>query len=88
MPARDLIEAWAALIVLSLGTMLIATFRVERWGAFIACSVLVLAGLKARVILARYLGLAGSRFWMRSFDLAIGLFLALSFALYLFGFGR
>lgn len=89
MPARDLIEAWAALVVLSLGTVLIASNDGPgRTGAIAAGCVLVLAGLKARMILARYLGLAGSRFWTRSFDLAIGLFLGLSFALYLFGSGR
>lgn len=89
MPARDLIEAWAALVVLSLGTVLIASSDgAGRTGAVTAGCVLALAGLKARVILARYLGLAGSRFWMRAFELAIGLFLGLGFALYLFGSGR
>ncbi|MCZ7593650.1 MAG: hypothetical protein M5U16_01095 [Hyphomicrobium sp.] len=47
----------------------------------------MLAGLKARVILARYLGLAGSRFWTRAFDLTIGFFLVIAFALYSFGSG-
>lgn len=89
MPARDLVEAWGALVVLSLGTVLLATAGASgRSGALIAGGVLALAGLKARVILARYLGLAGSRFWTRAFDLTIGLFLALSFALYVFGSGR
>lgn len=86
MPARDLIEAWVGLIVLSFGTVLIASTEASgRGGTLAAAGVLVLAGLKARVILARYLGLSGSRFWLRAFDLAVGLFLALSFALYAFG---
>lgn len=88
MPARNLIEAWVALAALSLGTVLLAATDVSGRGAtFAAAGVLVLAGLKARVILIRYLGLAGSRFWTRAFDLAIGLFLVLSFALHTFGSG-
>jgi hypothetical protein len=88
MPARDLVEAWVALAALSLGTVLLATADVSGRGAtFVAAGVLVLAGLKARVILTRYLGLAGSRFWTHAFDLAIGLFLALSLALHTFGSG-
>lgn len=88
MPARDLVEAWVALVALSLGTVLLATADVSGRGAtFVAAGVLVLAGFKARVILTRYLGLAGSRFWTSAFDLAIGLFLALSLALHTFGSG-
>jgi len=86
MPARDLIQAWITLVVLSFGTVLIASSDASgRGGLIAAAGVLALAGLKARVILARYLGLSGARFWLRAFDLAIGLFLALSFALYAFG---
>lgn len=88
MPARDLVQAWGALVVLSIGTVLIASAGASgRGGAFMAAGVLALAGLKARVILARYLGLAGSRFWMRTFDLVIGIFLALAFGLYALGLG-
>lgn len=87
MPTRDLVHAWLALLLLSYGTVLIASNGTHA-SAWMAGGVLLLAGLKARVILARYLGLSGSRFWMRVFDLAIGLFLAAAFALYLFGSGR
>ncbi len=87
MPTRDLVHAWLALLLLSYGTVLIAS-NGTHGSAWMAGGVLLLAGLKARVILARYLGLSGSRFWMRVFDLAIGLFLAAAFALYLFGSGR
>jgi hypothetical protein len=88
MQARDLIEAWAMLIVVSLGTVLLATagFAADSATGVAAC-VLVLAGLKARVILVRYLGLARSHFWTRAFDLVIGLFLSIAFALYVFGSG-
>lgn len=88
MPLRRLVEAWIALLALSLGTVVLATADVASLGAaFGAAGVLVLAGLKARVILTRYLGLAGSPFWTHAFDMAIGLFLALSFALHTFGSG-
>lgn len=89
MPARDLVEAWGALVVLSIGTVLIASVGASGdRGTLTAAGVLALAGVKARVILARYLGLAGSRFWTRTFDLVIGIFLALAFGLYAFGSGR
>lgn len=89
MPVRDLVEAWAVLVALSLGTVILATADVSGRGAavVVAAGVLVLAGFKARVILARYLGLGRSLFWTRAFDLAIGLFLALSFALHTIGSG-
>ncbi len=88
MQARDLIEAWAMLVVVSLGTVLLATAGFAGDSATgVAAGVLVLAGLKARVILTRYLRLARSRFWTRAFDLVIGLFLAIAFALYVFGSG-
>lgn len=86
MPARDLVHAWMALLLLSLATVLIASAGTAG-SAWMAGGVLALAGLKARVILSRYLGLAVSRFWTRVFDLAIGLFLAAALALYLFGSG-
>jgi hypothetical protein len=89
MPARDLVTAWAALVALSIGTVLTASLGASGdRGMLTAAGVLVLAGVKARVILTRYLGLAGSRFWTHTFDLAIGIFLALAFGLYAFGLGR
>ncbi|HEX2842345.1 cytochrome C oxidase subunit IV family protein [Hyphomicrobium sp.] len=89
MPARDLIEAWGSLVALSIGTVLIASVDASgKRGTLAAAGVLTLAGIKARVILARYLGLSGSRFWTRTFDLAIGIFLALAFGLYTFGSGN
>lgn len=88
MPSRDLVHAWVALLTLSFCTVVIAsTGRTALGAGWIAVSVLILAGLKARIILARYLGLAGSRFWTRMFDLIVGLFLAIAFAVYLLGSG-
>jgi hypothetical protein len=77
-----------ALMLLSFGTVLIASTGRSALGAgWIAGCVLTLAGLKARIILARYLGLARSRFWTRAFDLVIGVFLAVVFGVYLLGSG-
>jgi len=88
MPARELVQAWVALLILSFCTVLIASTGKSALAAgWIAASVLILAGLKARIILARYLGLAGSRFWTRVFDLVVGLFLAIAFGVYLLGSG-
>jgi hypothetical protein len=53
--------------------------------SIVAAAVLILAGIKARTILARYLALNTSRFWTRAFDMALGFFLVLAFALYSFG---
>lgn len=86
--SRALVEAWSALVVLSAATTAMTMLEVSqqtRW--VIAGTVLCLAGAKARVILARYLGLRQTRFWTRLFDAVIALFLAIAFALYLMGAG-
>lgn len=86
---RDLVTAWTGLIALSIGTVLLASLGTSAGrGSLVAAGVLALAGVKARVILARYLGLSCSRFWTRCYDLALTMFLALAFALYAFGSGR
>ena len=86
MRIAHLTAAWLALLALSAATALLTVIdaaHLDRRAATIA--VLVLAGLKARVILASYLGLSGTRFWTRVFDSAIGLFLILASAIYLIG---
>lgn len=86
MPLRVLIQAWIVLVALSAGTVLLTMADLSGHARLAAAAgVLTLAGFKSRVILSRYLGLAGSRFWTHAFDFAIGVFLALSFALYAFG---
>jgi cytochrome c oxidase subunit IV len=83
MTARAMIEAWVLLVVLSASTTALTFIEMSgRSRMIIAAGVLVLAGLKARIILTRYLQLRNSRFWTRAFDLAIGGFLLLSFGLY------
>lgn len=84
MPAHDLVRAWLVLVALSTGTVLLAAIPGLN-ATYTVVGVLVLAGLKARVILSRYLGLAGSRFWMRAFGSVIWMFLLVSFGLYMFG---
>lgn len=86
MNARVLLEAWAMLVALSAATVFLTLMEpsdVTRIG--IAGGVLVLAGLKARTILTRYLRLNRSQFWTHLFDAAIAIFLAIAFAVYLLG---
>lgn len=80
-------KAWFALLALSLATtgMTLLTGMPK---ALAGGLLLALAGLKARLILSRYLELRRSRFWMRLFDLVIGLFLLIAYAIYLIGSGR
>lgn len=84
--SRALIHAWLLLLVLSAATALLTLVDLNGTsGTMIGAVVLILAGIKARVILARYLRLDTSRFWTRVFDMALGFFLALAFAFYAFG---
>lgn len=86
MGKRTLIHAWAGLVTLSAATTLITlTSSSAQFHAAAAASVLLLAGLKARLILTHYLGLTGSRFWRASFTLALVIFLLTALALYLVG---
>lgn len=87
MLARNLVHAWLALLVLSFGTVLLAASAdvLDPGGTLIAAGVFILAGMKAYVILTRYLGLSDSRFWTTVFAGVVGLFLVLSYGLYVFG---
>lgn len=81
-----LIKSWLILSGLSIATTALTT--VTRPGGAhyaVGLGVLLLAGAKARLILRDYLGLGKSAFWMRTFELSIGLFLALAFALFAAG---
>lgn len=83
MNTRAMIEAWMLLLVMSALTTALTLIEISGQGRMIiAAGVLALAGLKARIILTCYLQLRTSRFWTRAFDLAIGGFLVLCFALY------
>ncbi len=88
MPSNALVRAWMLLVGLSLATTALTLIEADGpLGLTVAAGVLALAGLKARIILARYLSLAGSRFWMASFSGAIGGFLVLAFVVHIIGRG-
>ncbi len=79
-----LTRAWVALIVLS-GLSAVAAGLINR-GVDIrvtGTAVLLLALIKARIILAHYLGLAAAPSWRRGFNLSLTLFCILLLGLYL-----
>ncbi|MFB9149777.1 nitric oxide reductase F protein [Roseovarius ramblicola] len=82
---RDpLLRAWGALIGLSLGSTVLSLWHwPPRLAALAGALILTLGWLKARVILARYLGLAAAPFWRRGFNLSLALFCLLLLGLYL-----
>jgi hypothetical protein len=81
----DLWRALAVLIALGVATTAIAVVK-DGAGAFwpaAAASLLVLAGLKAEIILARYLALRVAPAWLRGFRAALVLLIAILYALWL-----
>lgn len=83
MTNRQLIEGWVVLIVLSLCTTALTLVEVTGAGRLgVAGVILILAGLKAHIILKRYLQLGSSVFWMRAFDFTIFGFLLLGYGLF------
>lgn len=77
-------RAWAWLLALGLATTIGAlAIEAGRLTPLVGAVILMIAFLKARLILARYLGLAQAPFWRRGFDLALGAFTALLLGLYL-----
>lgn len=86
MASRVLFQFWGLLVVLSAATTGLTMVHAQgHLKQLITAAVLALAGVKARIILARYLGLAASRFWTRVFDVVLGVFLALALVIYLVG---
>lgn len=85
MQPRSLISGWLILVALSMVTTALTV--VDAPGPLataVAAGVLLLAWSKARIILSRYLGLSGSRFWMGAFSGAIAGFLVTVFAIHLY----
>lgn len=68
-------RAWLLLVALSLASTGLAASGLS--GAGFVLAVLALAGIKARLILAHYLGLTAAPAWARGFDLGLALLLAL-----------
>ena len=76
--------AWVSLIVLSIAATALSFPAINSyWPTASGIAVLILAWLKARIILARYLGLAAAPAWARGFDLALGGLFVIFLALYL-----
>ena len=89
---RDkLIRAWISLLVLSMASTGVAMFidrgqTVDSSGQIAAISgavILTLSLIKARIILARYLGLEATDFWRRGFNFALTVYALLLLGLYL-----
>jgi len=85
---HSLTHAWTTLLILSaISTALsVAVTQGALSGQAITLGgalILALAWWKARVILARYLGLAQAPFWRRGFDTVLALYAALLLVLYL-----
>lgn len=79
-------KAWAWLIVLSGGSAVVALLVDQGMDRRIAGTVILgLALLKSRIILSRYLGLAGAPSWRRGFNMVVTLFCLILLGLYLIG---
>ncbi|SLN53310.1 cytochrome C oxidase subunit IV family protein [Ruegeria meonggei] len=76
-----LVVAWLGLLILSLASALVTMAPVPP--AALGAGILMLALIKTRVILARYLDLAGSPAWLRGFTMVLTCFSAAIFGLYL-----
>ena len=74
-------RAWLGLLALSLASTLLTLLPVPN--TLLAGGILILAMVKARLILARYLDLATSPVWLRGFTLVLAGFSILIFGLYL-----
>ncbi len=84
--ARDLWRALAALFAFGLATTAIAVLRDRaewHWPAGVAAALLALAGLKAEIILGRYLALRAAPVWLSGFRAAIVLLLVILYAVWL-----
>lgn len=84
MDNRSLTQAFLILTVLSVVTTFLAE-RVPGAGYLFVAAVLVLSGLKGRVILTHYLGLALAPSFRRGFTAFLTGFVALAFGLYAIG---
>ena len=84
MTRLSLIRAWIFLIAFcAMSTLLSVSPFPPGWEALAGAAILTLAWLKARIILARYLGLAQAPFWARGFGIVLALFCTLLLGLYL-----
>lgn len=77
----NLTTAWLALLALSLASTGATVLPVPQ--QIVAAAVLVLALIKARVILARYLELSAARSWLSGLSIIIACFFGLVLGLFL-----
>ncbi len=87
MTVSQIYKAWGILLTLSLATTGL-TVVPTHFRTLTAGLLLALSGWKARAILAQYLELHHSPFWMRLFGTTIWMFLLIAFGLYAAGSGR
>ncbi len=80
-PTRRLTLAWATLIALSLGAAVLTLLMLP--AKVTGGVMLLLALLKARIILAQYLELAHAPDWLRGFTFVLVLFALTLFGLFL-----
>lgn len=83
-----LVRAWVALMALSLAATAVAILRPQSpaWAGTVAGAVILgFAWLKARIILNRYLGLAGVPGARRAFGAGLGAFALAALLLYALG---
>lgn len=77
-------KAWFALVALSGASAVVAELAIGGLDRrVVGAVILLLALMKARVILSRYLGLAEAPSWRRGFNLVLTLFCLLLLGLYL-----
>ncbi|WP_237212626.1 cytochrome C oxidase subunit IV family protein [Ruegeria lacuscaerulensis] len=81
MSENTLTRAWLALLGLSFGSALLTMIPAPP--AVLGGGILLLALVKTRVILARYLDLAESPAWLRGFSMVLTGFAVIIFGLYL-----
>ncbi|CTQ53632.1 hypothetical protein LP7551_02157 [Roseibium album] len=84
MKTDPILRAWFSLLVLSGASVAAAFIAGAGMGeSVVGVLVLLFAWMKARVILARYLGLWQAPFWQSGFNWVLGLFCLLLLGLYL-----
>ncbi|MEX0308359.1 MAG: cytochrome C oxidase subunit IV family protein [Ruegeria sp.] len=76
-----LTRAWLSLLALSVASALLTMLHAP--AELIGAGILILALIKSRVILARYLDLIESPAWLRGFTMVLTGFAIVVFALYL-----
>lgn len=77
-------RAFIVLLALSIGTAVLTDIRPQAGTAFVVV-VLILSGIKARIILTEYLGLRAAPEFRRGFTAFLIAFLLAAFGLYMLG---